>query len=149
MSGPFVAESSVEVGVQQERQEVSTRLGLVECFGLGGIDEHDGPSFAQDDVVVAELDPSDVDLVVAAMSVGVDELCLLPQHEVSWARDDTGLLVKLTMHGGVEVLTWLDVPADHSPLVGRARGVLIPVLEEHMSARIDQEHDSDARHDSP
>ena len=36
--------------------------------------------------------------------------------------------------------TW---PPDHAPLVGRARGVLVAMLEQDVSAAIDEEHDGD------
>jgi hypothetical protein len=39
------------------------------------------------------------------------------------------------------------VAADHPPLVGRPGRVLVAVLEEHVTAGIDEEDDSDAGHE--
>ena len=48
------------------------------------------------------------------------------------------------MRGGVEVLPRLDVAADHAPLVGRPRGVLVTVLEQEVSTAIDEEDDCES-----
>ena len=53
------------------------------------------------------------------------------------------------MHGGVEVLAGLDVTADHPPLVRRPRGVLVAVLEQDVTARVDEEDDGDPGHARP
>jgi hypothetical protein len=83
------------------------------------------------------------------MPVGVAELGLLPQDQVTGLGEDAGLLEDLAVHGRVEVLTWLDVPPDHAPLVGRPRRVLVAVLEQHAASAVDEEGDSDAAHGRP